>query len=244
MTPLSVSHLPPGTPGWVFGVVVGALTLHIGAGSIGALSGAAALSVRKGERLHRLFGTVFFVSMLVMAAMGAGLAVLIAQINNVAGGILAFYLVATAWMTVRQKEGTTGLFDKMAFAVVLSVSAAFLIWGLQAAASPKGRLYGYPATIYYVIASFAAFIGALDLKVILRGGISGVPRLTRHLWRMCLALSLAVASFIGQQQKLLAAFLPRAPVLLVLGFVPLVVMIFWLIRIRVSRQFRSAVQST
>jgi uncharacterized membrane protein len=46
------------------------LIAHVVMGGLGLISGAAALSVRKGERLHRAFGTVFFLAMLVMAATG------------------------------------------------------------------------------------------------------------------------------------------------------------------------------
>ena len=73
-----------------------AMIVHIGAGSIGILSGAAALSVAKGERLHRAFGTVFFVSMLTMAALGAYLAALMPQRGTVVVGLFTFYFVATA----------------------------------------------------------------------------------------------------------------------------------------------------
>ena|SRR5476651_2595828 len=55
------------------------LIVHISAGSLAILSGAAALSVRKGAGLHRVFGTIFFLSILAMHVMGAYLAVLIPQ---------------------------------------------------------------------------------------------------------------------------------------------------------------------
>ena len=79
------------------------MIVHIAAGSLGILSGAAALAVRKGERLHRGFGTVFFAAMLVMAATGAGLAVLQPHAPTVIVGVLTFYFVATAWAAARRK---------------------------------------------------------------------------------------------------------------------------------------------
>ena len=40
-----------------------------------------------------------------------------------------------------------------------------------------------------------------DLRMLLRGGISGTSRITRHLWRMCYGLFIATGSFfLGQQQ--------------------------------------------
>jgi uncharacterized membrane protein len=87
------------------------LIIHIAAGGLGLLSGTAALSVRKGERLHRAFGTVFFLSMLTMATLGAYVAAQIPIRGTVGSAFLTFYLVATGWMTVRRKEGSIGLFE-------------------------------------------------------------------------------------------------------------------------------------
>ena len=47
-----------------------ALIVHVGAGAIAFFSGAAALFSRKGARLHRAFGTVFFLSMPTVSALG------------------------------------------------------------------------------------------------------------------------------------------------------------------------------
>lgn len=238
MTPLSISHLPAGTPWWIFAAVVLALVLHIGGGSAGIISGYGAVSVAKGERLHRAFGKVFVVAMLIMGAVAASLAVFINQPGNIAGGILAFYLVATAWMTVRRKEGCIGRFEYGALVAVLCVAAAFEIWGVQATMSPKGRLGGYPAMLYYVFGAVAAFFAALDFKVILRGGISGAPRIARHLWRMCFALFFAAGSFFIGQQRVMPAFMQGSPLLFVPALAPLVLMIFWLFRVRLTSWYK------
>ena len=207
-------------------------------------SGLAALAVRKGERLHRRFGTIFVVSMIVMAAMAIPLAAILHQMNNLVAGFLTFYFVGTAWMTVRRKEGTIGLFEKVALGMAVTISALFLIWGLQASASPTGRVYGYSPGTFYFVATFSAFAAALDFRVIRRGGISGVPRIARHLWRMCYALFGAVTAFIGQQLKMMPALMHYWPVFLPLVLAPLVVMIFWLIRIRFTSRFKSAAQGS
>ena len=44
-----------------------AFVLHIGGGAVGLVSGAIAIFARKGSRVHRAAGNVFFASMLVMA---------------------------------------------------------------------------------------------------------------------------------------------------------------------------------
>lgn len=240
MTLPSIFHVAAGSPPWFLAAVKLGLILHISAGSVAILSGAAALSVRKGERLHRAFGTAFFLSMLVTAAMATYLAVLIPQRSNVLGGIFAFYLVATAWVTVRRKEGSVGLFENVALFVALGCAAAYVIFGFQAANSPMGKLDGFPVAIYFGTGCMVALAAALDFKVILRGGIFGAQRIARHHWRMCVALFFATGSFFIGQQKVMPAFMHGSPILYVLGIAPLVLMIFWLIRVRLTNSYNHA----
>jgi hypothetical protein len=221
------------------------LVLHISAGSLGVLSGYAALSVRKGERLHRAFGTIFFFSMLTVSTLAVYLALFVPPTHvggappsaSVSVGILTFYLAATAWMTVKRKEGGVGLFEKGALMAVLGVTTALLIFGLRAASIPAARPGLYVP--YFVFASFAAFAAAMDFKVILRGGISGAPRIARHLWRMCFALFFAAAFFFLGQQGSMPRFMRGSPVLLIPAFAPLVLMFFWLFRVRFTNWFKS-----
>lgn len=220
------------------------LITHISAGSLALICGAAALFVRKGERLHRAFGTVFFPSMMVMAATGAYLAASIPVGFSALMGILTFYLAATAWMTVRRREGSAGAFERIAFLIGSGIAAAFLLFGVQAANSPKGALDGYPAAAYFVAAAVVAMAAGLDLKVALRGGISGVPRIARHLWRTCLALFVASGSFFLGQQKVMPAFMHGSPVLVALAIAPLVLMLFWLFRVRFTNWFKRAAVAT
>jgi hypothetical protein len=236
--PLSLTHIPPGSPVWVYALVISALALHIGAGIAAIVSGYVAVSVPKGERLHRRFGTIFFISMLVMAAMGASLAALIQQPNNIGGGLFAFYLVGTAWATAREKDGTVGWVEWGGLFFVLAIAIGFLLWGVQAKMSPHGRLFGYPAPLYFMVAVISGLFAATDVSVIVRGGVFGVQRIARHLWRMCLAFSFAAASFFLGQQKVMPQFIHGSPVLYVLGLLPLGIMIFWLVRVRIGNRFK------
>ena len=68
------------------------LIVHICGGTLGLLSGTAAMSFRKGSPRHVLAGKVFVASMLTMAAFAAYLAIVRHQPNNIGGGILTFYL--------------------------------------------------------------------------------------------------------------------------------------------------------
>jgi hypothetical protein len=208
------------------------LLLHICAGTLGVLSGGAAMTFRKGSSRHSLTGQIFGVSMLTMSASGVYMAFVKSQPGNIAGGVLTFYLVATAWITARRASGKTGILDWGAFLIVLALAALTVTYGLEAAISPTGLKYGFPAGPYFFLGSIALMAVAGDVRLLLRGGISGRQRIARHLWRMCFALFIASASVFLARQQIFPAVLRKTGVLLLLSFLPLLLMIFWLIKIR------------
>ncbi len=214
------------------------LLFHICAGTLSVLSGAVALSLRKGSRRHRVAGKVFAISMLSLAASGAYLAFMKSQVTNFLQGVLTLYLVATAWATTRRREGETGIFDWVALLVVLAVGASEMTFGFGAVHSPTGLKYGYPAALYFSFGPLALFSAAGDVRMIVRGGIFGTKRLLRHLWRMCFALFIASASIFLARPHLFPAVLRKTGVLFLLSFLPLILMIFWLVRVRVTKAYK------
>ncbi len=214
------------------------LFLHVSGGGAGIISGATALLSRKGGRLHRVAGNVFFVSMLIMSAIGACVAPFLPERASAVAGILTFYLVASAWLTVSRKDGSTGRLEVGGFIVALGIVAAGVILFRLAANSPTGRLDNQPPQALYLFVLVGSIAAVSDLKVILRGGISGTQRIARHLWRMCTALFIAAASFFLGQQQVLPAFLQDSPILFVPVFAPLVLMIYWLFRVRLTGRFK------
>ena len=238
--PISITHLAAGTPWWIYAMIIAALALHIGGGLTSILSGYGAVSVRKGGVRHLLLGKVFVVSMLVMAAFGTVLSIPIHQRGNIGGGILAGYLALTGWTTMQRKAaGASGL-EKAAVLIPLGVSVLFFSWGAQATAN-GGKLDGYGSPLYYVFGFIAAVFALLDVKVIWQGGVTGVQRLARHLWRMCFGLFFATGSFFLGQQKVMPQFMHGSPVLVVLGLAPLG---FRLIRIRFPPRPKIATAAT
>jgi uncharacterized membrane protein len=214
------------------------LIVHISAGSLAILSGTAALSVRKGARLHRVFGTIFFLSIIAMSVMGAYLAVLIPQRATAVVGLFTFYFVATAWMTVKRREGTTGAFEIAACAFAFAAATVLLVWGIMATRSPTGELDDIPPTPYWIAASFAAFVAVLDLKVLLQRGIAGAHRIARHLWRMCFALFFASSNFFLGQQKVMPASIRGSKFFYLPEIIVLGLMIFWLLRVLFTKAYK------
>ena len=210
------------------------LGVHITGGIVGIVFGATALAARKGSRLHRQAGNAFFVSMLIMSAIGMCVSPFLPRPNwsNLIGGGFTIYLVATSWMTVRRREGSVGPFDVGALLGALSVTAAGVGFGSAAAMNPTGSLDGTPVPAYFIFAAAAALAATGDLRMIMRGGVRGAERVARHLWRMCLALFIAAASFFLGQPQVFPAWLRGSPVLLVPELAVLGVMIFWLVRTR------------
>jgi hypothetical protein len=233
----------PAAPLWVHALATTVLYLHIGGGGVGLISGAAALTFRKGARLHRMAGMVFFVAMLTLAGIAAPVAVLMGDRVNVVAGVLTLYLVTTAWATVRRKEGSIGGFEIGAMFVALGVATAGVIFILQAAASPTGTIDGQPPQANYLFAGVASLAALGDLHMILCRGISGAQRIARHLWRMCFALFIASGSFFLGQSQVFPESLRESPLLIVLALAPLAFLIFWMLWVQFTKAFKSAPQA-
>lgn len=223
------------------------LVLHVIAGTIALLAGIIAMSSRKGARAHRVAGTVFVVSMLVMAILADYLAVAIPeQIPNLFIGTFTIYLVATAWLTVRRKGRIVGIPEKIALVVILCLSVPFVILSFQLATGLKPSfksavpLEGPVRIAIYYFTFFVAMAAIGDSKLVLGGGIMGVQRIGRHLWRMCLGLTLAVGSAFTNGLPRLLPNTVHVP--LILLFLPqlssLVLLVFWMIRVRFTGWYK------
>jgi uncharacterized membrane protein len=156
------------------------LVFHISAGTVGLLSGTAAMSFSKGSRRHRAAGNVFVIAMLSLGASGAYLGFMKHQMLNGLQGVLTLYLMATAWLTARRRDGEVGIFDWSALMVPLAVGAALLSYGLIAANSQTGARDGFPAMAYFIFGSVALLFAAGDVRMLVRGGVSGAQRIARQ----------------------------------------------------------------
>jgi len=235
------------------------LLLHILGGTVGLVSGTAAMSFRKGSTRHVLAGKVFVVSMLTMAVFAVYLAIVRHQTNNIGGGIFTFYLILTAWLTARRADGET---SKLDWAVVLiPLVLGVLTWrnGIRVVRSGASSQDGVPVGMIFFMGSVILVAAAGDIRMLIRGGVFGAKRIARHLWRMCYGLFIASGSFfLGPSNRPLRLLtnvgigqhLPRAlfstTLYLVLTVLPLILLIFWLIRVRFTKagtRFGIGVQS-
>jgi uncharacterized membrane protein len=237
-----ILHLAPDTPLLIRALAGAALVTHIGGASLGIVSGFVALAARKGGRLHRRAGQVFFVSMLGMSGVAAVVAPMLPDRVSALMGAFVFYLTLTAWTVVRSRAGSVGRVERGAGFAALAIAAVALTLGVLGSQQPKGLLDGQPAEFGFVLALIATAAALADFSVVRRGGLSGPPRTARHLWRMCLALFIAAGSAVAQPRVVAliphaisrSALLLFAPALAVLAL-----MVFWLVWIRIPKRRRA-----
>ncbi len=171
------------------------LVVHICGGSLGLLSGTAAMSFRKGSPRHVLAGKVFVASMLTMGALAAYLAITRHQPNNIGGGIFTFYLIGTAWLTARRRDGETSRFDWAVLLIPLALGILTWINALKVVRSGASSQNGVPVGMILFMGSVMLLAAAGDVRMLVRGGVAGAKRIARHLWRMCFGLFIAAGSF-------------------------------------------------
>lgn len=228
------------------------LAVHICGGTVGMVSGAAAMSFRKGSPRHVLAGKIFVFSMLIMAAGATYLAITKHQSNNVGGGIFTFYLILTAWLTARRADGETSKFDWAALLIPLSLGILTFVSGFEKLHTPGPPSDGVPAGMHFFMASIMLLAATGDVRMLLRGGLAGTKRILRHVWRMCFGFFIATGSFflgpsnrplrllaaVGLRQQVFRSLL-RNEVLLFLAVLPLLLMVFWSARVRFARAYGS-----
>ena len=204
------------------------LIIHICGGVTGLVSGVAAMSFRKGSQRHRMAGNIFFIAMLTMASTAA-------YLGNVFGGASALYLVTTGWLTARRREGETTVFDWGVLLFGLAVGVPIMIDGLRIASGSIPPKPGVPVGMILFLGSVVLLAAAGDVRMLVRGGVFGRQRIARHLWRMCFGLFIATGSFLAQRRVM--AFL-GGPKIMLLAPLPLILMIFWLIRVRLKNAYK------
>jgi hypothetical protein len=226
------------------------LMVHICAGCLGLLSGTAAMSFRKGFPRHVLAGRVFVASMLTMATIAVYLAITRHQPSNIGPGILTFYLIGTAWLTARRRDAETSRFDWVVLLIPLALGIFTWVNGLKVVRSGASSQDGVPVGMSFFMGSVMLLAAAGDVRMLLRGGVFGAKRVARHLWRMCFGLFIAAGSFflgpsnrplrllsaVGVGQHLSPALFSTA-LYSILTILPLILLIFWLVRVRFAKAY-------
>jgi hypothetical protein len=209
--------------------------IHIIGGLIGITSGAVALIALKGAQLHRWSGTVFVYSMLVMTSTAIALAAWKQPYpGNIVAGVITFYMVATAMLTVRRPRQRARLIDISFMLAAVALGVVCIGMG-QVRHDEPGLPGGYPPPFYFVLGGVALMLARQDQRMIAAGGPHGTARLKRHLGRMCGAMIVATGSlFLGQPQVFAGGPLEPVGVRAIPVLLVIAAMMYW--RVRLARR--------
>lgn len=215
------------------------LAFHVAMGVAALSAGYIAIAARKGGKWHRRSGAVFVLAMIAMGLTAVGISVYEGK-EDVAGGALTAYLVFTGWTTVKPLPGS----GRRGHIALMLLAFAFAVAGFAKAFTaldrPGNQIGGVPAGMMFFLSSIILLAAIGDARMIWAGGIQGTRRLARHLWRMCFGLFIASGSFVSQlvMMKFMPAWMRSVPVIVVLGSAPLVVLLYWMWRVRLKQNLR------
>ena len=218
------------------------LPVHVAAAALGLVAGTVALSVAKGGRLHRRSGRVFVYAICVMCGAAVAIAVVKGQGINIIAGLMTAYLAVTGMATVQPPGVGSRRRDVALMLVALVLGLITMSAGLAAVASPTTALFGLPRFAPgLILFGMLGLTGAAgDIRVLRSGPPRGAPRLSRHIWRMSMALWITVGSFFSIRARV-AAVLPALFTTPVMRALPpvlvLVAMCYWLWKVRFRRRF-------
>lgn len=215
------------------------LAFHVAAGTTALAAGYMAIAARKGGTWHRRSGTVFVCAMIAMGLAAVGIAAFEGK-EDVAGGALTAYLVFTAWTTVKPLPGVGRRGDIALMLLAFLFAAAGFANAFAVLGMPGSQKDGVPAGMMFFMSSIVLLAAIGDARMIRAGGIQGTRRLARHLWRMCFGLFIASGSFVAQlvMMEFMPAWMRSVPVILVFSVAPLVVLLYWMWRVRLRQNLR------
>jgi uncharacterized membrane protein len=211
------------------------LPVHILAGGLALMFGYVALYATKGATLHRKSGMLFVYAMITLSLSGALMEVLKSWSSsvNVVAGLLTFYFVTTALLTVRRRTRESSWIDGAGALFALTVSLLAFKAGFELVG--RGRPEAIPSFIFGVDGLLAA---AGDVRMMRARGLQRPRRIARHLWRMCFAMWVAAASFFWGPPNRVPELIRIPALQAVAVLVPIVAMLYWLWRVRVRQTFR------
>lgn len=212
-----------------------ALAFHVGTGMIALVAGFIAIAVRKGGQWHRRSGVVFVYAMLATGITAAGIAL---YEGKPAGGVVIVYFVFTAWTAVRPLPKASRPVHITLMVMAFALAAGEYARAYTALGRPGNQIEGVPAGMMIFMATILLFGAVGDARMMRAGGIQGTRRVARHLWRMSFGLFIASGSFFLGQMQFIPEPVRIVPLLLVLAVSPLVVLLYWMWRVRLRQNLR------
>ena len=169
------------------------MPLHIVSGALSLLLGTYLLLRRKGDKLHRRLGLVFYYGMLVVAFSSLGLAIVNPNFFLAMIGVFTLYLNVTGKRyLVASRNGNTGeIFDWMISFLMMCFALILLFTGLRSLINSDS--FGIVALVFGIM---SLLMVAADYRIFRQKNIINPAAILMHLQRMCAAYIAALTAFI------------------------------------------------
>ncbi|HZJ00689.1 MAG TPA: hypothetical protein VFD22_08510 [Gemmatimonadaceae bacterium] len=211
-----------------------AIATHLSAGLVALGAGTVALAVAKGGRLHKQSGIVFTLAMITVGFLAS--VIYVYEGKSIVGGIFVIYLIFTATTTVKQLPGSGRTLDVTLMVLAFVMAALMYSGGVIAWRLPGHMKDGVPAGMTFFLGTISLLAGIGDARMIRKRGLRGAGRIARHLWRMCFGLFIATGSFFLGQMKFVPEPIRFVPLMFALAIAPLVILLYWMWRVRFRRR--------
>lgn len=208
------------------------LVLHIAGGSIGLVSGTINLIRKKGDKLHKMIGTIFYYGMLITGTTSLLLAAIHPNHFLFIIGVFTLYLVVTGQRYLaKSRKGSIDSFDRIITYAMMAAAISFITIGTYYLVN--SNFFG---AVYIVFGGFGLLFVKGDLTYYAgKSRFKNYPLLS-HIQRMTGGYIAALTAFLVVNSDKFPEGVPAvaawlAPTILV---VPLI--IYWSRRYQVGRK--------
>jgi uncharacterized membrane protein len=205
--------------------------IHIAGGTTALISGVLAMSTKKGQQNHRLYGKIFFWSMALTCVLGLNAGIFRPHyLIFIPIALISFYQVATGYRILYIKKLHTGqkplLVDWILTIGMLITTTAFIIWGIISLQTDV-----FLSIVLFAFSTIGMYCCGVDLYHYIKKPTDKNYWLFIHIFRMSHGFIAALTAFLVNNSKMFK-FLPQVLLLIIPISVgqPIVTYIIWTYR--------------
>ena len=188
--------------------------IHILAGSLTLLSGLIAMSSKKGKRIHRISGKIFFWSMAVTTLLGLNAGIFKPELHIfIPIAIISFYQAATGYrilfIKTLNKEQKPQIIDWLLTIGMLLTSSVFIVLGIMNLNTDL-----FFAIVLFAFSTIGLYCCGVDIYNYTKKPTNKFYWLFTHIFRMSHGFIAALTAFLVNNSKLFP-FLPQVLLLII-----------------------------
>jgi uncharacterized membrane protein len=210
--------------------------IHITGGAVALLSGVMAMSAKKGQKNHRLFGKIFFWSMALTCVLGLNAGIFRhGYLIFIPIALISFYQVASGYRILYIKNLHTGqkplLVDWVLTVGMLITTSAFIVWGIISLQTDV-----FLSIVLFAFSTIGMYCCGIDLYHYIKKPADKNYWLFIHIFRMSHGFIAALTAFLVNNSKLFK-FLPQVLLLIIPISIgqPIITYIIWTYRKRKTK---------